>query len=262
MMYKAVFSDFDGTLLTPQHTISPRTVAAIKRLTANGIPFVPISARSPLGILPYWKQLETNNVLVAFSGALILNQRLELIYSVQIDPKDILDINTVLADHPLLGVNYYTNNDCHARDVENKWVIYERSVTKIEIHPFDEVAARSPHKIQIIGEAEEIIEIEIILKEKFPHLSICRSHANFLEVMHKSATKGSAVRFLEDYFGVKDDEVIAFGDNFNDLDMLEHAGLGVAMGNAPDEIKQAANVVTATNNEDGLALILEEKFPE
>ena len=80
--------------------------------------------------------------------------------------------------------------------------------------------------------------------------------------MHKSATKGSAVRFLEDYFGVKDDEVIAFGDNFNDLDMLEHVGLGVAMGNAPDEIKQAANVVTATNNEDGLALILEEKFPE
>ena len=252
-MYKAVFSDFDGTLLTSQHTISPRTVAAIKRLTENGIPFVPISARSPLGILPYWKQLETNNVLVAFSGALILNQYLEPIYSVQIDPKDILDINTVLADHPLLGVNYYTNNDCHAREVENKWVIYERSVTKIEIHPFDEVATRSP---------QEIIEIEIILKEKFPYLSICRSHANFLEVMHKSATKGSAVRFLEDYFGVQTHEVIAFGDNFNDLDMLEHAGLGVAMGNAPDEIKQAANVVTATNNEDGLALILEEKFPE
>lgn len=56
--------------------------------------------------------------------------------------------------------------------------------------------------------------------------------------------------------------MIAFGDNFNDLDMLEYVGLGVAMGNAPDEIKQAANVVTTTNNEDGLALILEEKFPE
>ena len=79
----------------------------------------------------------------------------------------------------MLGVNYYTNNDCHARDVENKWVIYERSVTKIEIHPFDEVATSSPHKIQIIGEAEEIIEIEVLLKKKFPHLSICRSHANF-----------------------------------------------------------------------------------
>ena len=223
---------------------------------------MPISARSPLGILPYWKQLETNNVLVAFSGALILNQNLEPIYSVQIEPKDILEINTVLAEHPLLGVNYYTNNDCHARDVENKWVIYERSVTKIEIHPFDEVATSSPHKIQIIGEAEEIIEIEVLLKKKFPHLSICRSHANFFRGNAQECNQRKCGAFFEDYFGVQTNEVIAFGDNFNDLDMLEHAGLGVAMGNAPDEIKQAANVVTVTNNEDGLALILEEKFPE
>ena len=79
--------------------------------------------------------------------------------------------------------------------------------------------------------------------------------------MNNAATKGNAVRFLEKYFGLKTEEVIAFGDNFNDLDMLEHAGLGVAMGNAPDEIKQAANRVTAGNNEDGLALILEEVFP-
>jgi len=259
-MYKAVFSDFDGTLLTSQHTISPRTVAAIKRLTENGIPFVPISARSPLGILPYWKQLETNNVLVAFSGALILNQYLEPIYSVQIDPKDILDINTVLADHPLLGVNYYTNNDCHAREVENKWVIYERSVTKIEIHPFDEVATRSPHKIQIIGEAQEIIEIEIILKEKFPYLSICRSHANFLEVMHKSATKGSAVRFLEDYFGVQTHEVIAFGDNFNDKEMFDVAGWSVCPNNAKEEIQNMCDEVIGNNNDFSVIKYVEDYY--
>lgn len=160
-MYKAVFSDFDGTLLTSQHTISPRTVAAIKRLTAKGIPFVPISARSPLGILPYWKQLETNNVLVAFSGALILNQHLEPIYSVQIDPKDILDINTVLAAHPLLGVNYYTNNDCHARDVENKWVIYERSVTKIEIHPLMKWQLIRHIKFKLLGKLKKSLRLKL-----------------------------------------------------------------------------------------------------
>ena len=64
-------------------------------------------------------------------------------------------------------------------------------------------------KIQIIGETDEVIAIEQILKEKFTHLSICRSHANFLEVMHKSATKGNAVRFLEDYFHVKMEECVA-----------------------------------------------------
>lgn len=261
MMYKAVFSDFDGTLLTSKHEISPRTVAAIQRLTARGVPFVPISARSPLGIIPYWRQLATHNVLVAFSGALILDQNLAPIYSVQIDPQDITEVNKILAQHPELGVNYYTNDDCHARDVDNKWVIFERNVTKIEILPFDAEATRSPHKIQIIGDEQEIINIENELKGHFPHLSICRSHPNFLEVMHKDASKSNAVRFLEERFGVTTDEVIAFGDNFNDLDMLQHAGLGVAMGNAPLEIQQAANRVTATNNEDGLALILEECFP-
>ena len=100
-------------------------------------------------------------------------------------------------------------------------MIYERSVTGIQIDPYDESAVYSPHKIQIIGETDEVIGIEQILKEKFPYLSICRSHANFLEVMHKSATKGNAVRFLEDYFHVKMEECVAFGDNFNDLDMLE-----------------------------------------
>ncbi|VEH67482.1 Cof-like hydrolase [Rodentibacter pneumotropicus] len=80
---------------------------------------------------------------------------------------------------------------------------FEKSVTKIQIDPYDERAVYSPHKIQIIGETDEIIEIEKRLKEAFPHLSIFRSHQNFLEVMHQSATKGNAVRFLEDYFNVK-----------------------------------------------------------
>ena len=237
-MYKAVFSDFDGTLLTSDHRISPKTLDALQRITKQGIPFTPISARSPLGIWPYAKLIENYNIIVAFSGALILDKNVTPIYSVQIDPADIQAINQVLADHPALGVNYYTYDDCVARDLNNKWVIYERSVTGIQIDPYDESAVYSPH------------------------LSICRSHANFLEVMHKSATKGNAVRFLEDYFHVKMEECVAFGDNFNDLDMLESVGLGVAMGNAPDEIKKAANRVTASHNDDGIALILNEIFPE
>ncbi|OOF58333.1 Cof-type HAD-IIB family hydrolase [Rodentibacter myodis] len=260
-MYKAVFSDFDGTLLTSDHKISPRTLAVIQRITQKGIPFVPISARSPLGILPYAKQIENYNVIVAFGGALILDRALNPLYSVKISAEDIQKINRVLAAYPALGVNYYTNDDCVARDVNNKWVIFERGVTGIQIDPYDESTKYSPHKIQIIGEPNEIIQIENHLKRDFPHLSICRSHPSFLEVMHQSATKGNAVRFLADYFKVKMEETVAFGDNFNDLDMLQNAGLGVAMGNAPQEIKQAANRVTTTNNEDGLALILEEVFP-
>ena len=141
-------------------------------------------------------------------------------------------------------------------------MIYERSVTGIQIDPYDESAVYSPHKIQIIGETDEGLLLEQILKEKFHYLSICRSHANFLGDAHKSTTKGNAVRFLEDYFHVKMEECVAFGDNFNDFRYARKCGLGVAMGNAPDEIKQAANRVTASHNDDGIALILNEIFPE
>ena len=73
-MYKAVFSDFDGTLLTSDHRISPKTLDALQRITKQGIPFTPISARSPLGIWPYAKLIENYNIIVAFSGALILDK--------------------------------------------------------------------------------------------------------------------------------------------------------------------------------------------
>ena len=78
--------------------------------------------------------------------------------------------------------------------------------------------------------------------------------------MNKAATKAKAIRFMEQHLNVCAEEVVAFGDNFNDLDMLQYAGLSVAMGNAPDEIKQAAKEVTASNDEDGIALVLNRIF--
>ena len=88
------------TLLTSDHRISPKTLDALQRITKQGIPFTPISARSPLGIWPYAKLIENYNIIVAFSGALILDKNATPIYSVQLDPADIQAINQVLADHP------------------------------------------------------------------------------------------------------------------------------------------------------------------
>ena len=259
-MYKAVFSDFDGTLLTSDHKISPKTLKAIQRITKKGIPFVPISARSPLGILPYAKQLGNIEYIVAFSGGLILDKNLQPLYGVQISSQDELKIYNSLRDFPNFAVNWYIYNDCFSRDVNHYWTDLERKITGIEINQAEQGKLYSPHKIQVIGEAEEIIEIENLLKNQFDTLSICRSHANYLEIMEKSATKGNAVRFLENYFNVKMEECLAFGDNYNDIDMLQNVGLGIAMGNAPEAIKQIAKRVTASNNEDGIALILDAVF--
>lgn len=257
--YKAVFSDIDGTLITSQHQISPKTEQAIKRIVQMGIPFVPVSARTPLTITPYRDQLETNNAIVCYSGALILDRDLQPLYSVSLLKEDLTQLEVALEAFSHLSISHFAGIDWFTNNPSSEWIQLEESIVKqkAKLKPaqLDEV-----HKILVMGDASEILKVEQALKQQFPHLSIHRSKDEYLEIMHQGATKSSAIRFLEGVFGVQQAEVVAFGDSFNDLDMLQYAGLGVAMGNAPEAIKAAANRVTANNNEDGIALVLNEVF--
>lgn len=257
--YQAVFSDIDGTLLNDQHKITPQTEKAIKALMAQQIPFIPVSARPPLAITPYTAQLETDNAIVCYSGALVLDQNLKPLYSVTIENKYLMELEEQLKSLSHLSINYYIGKDWFSNDINNQWTINEGQITGLQ-------AVRKPkkmadvHKILVIGEANEIEHLEKTLKNQFPQLAIHRSKKEYLEIMNKQATKSNAIRFLEKELNISSDKIIAFGDNFNDIDMLQYAGLSVAMGNAPEEIKAIAKRVTASNNEDGIALILNEIF--
>lgn len=259
MQYKAIFSDMDGTLLNSRHQISPRTEQAIKLTISKGIPFIPVSARPPYAITPYTDQLRTDQAIICYSGALILDKNLQELYSVQIDQADLTVLNRILADYQYLSINHYSGLDWFANDLDNYWTKQEADITGL-------CAKQTPadltdvHKILVMGEADKIQPLEQKLKQKLPHLSIHLSKPEYIEIMNKAATKAKAIRFMERLLHVKADEVIAFGDNFNDLDMLEYAGLSVAMGNAPDEIKQTSKKVTTSNDEDGIALVLESEF--
>lgn len=259
MQYKAIFSDIDGTLLNSQHQISSKTESAIKLAVSKGIPFIPVSARPPYAITPYTEQLQTNQGIICYSGALILDKNLRELYSVQIDQADLAVLNQILADYPHLSINHYAALDWFSNDLDNYWTKQEADITGLfpKQTPFN---LTKVHKILVMGEADKIKPIEQKLKQKLPHLSIHLSKPEYIEIMNKAATKAKAIGFMERHLHVSADEVIAFGDNFNDLDMLEYAGLSVAMGNAPDEIKQVAKKVTASNDEDGIALVLNEIF--
>lgn len=257
--YKAVFSDIDGTLLNSRHQISLLTETAIHSVVCRKIPFIPVSARPPLAITPFVKQLNLQNPIICYSGALILDQDLKSLYSVTIDEKDLSLLENLFEQKNSLSVNYYVGVDWFSDNVNDKWVKQEEEITKIVAKPRPE-KMENVHKILIMGEAEAIVVIEKQLKTAFPHLSIHRSKNEYLEIMNKAATKSNAIRFIEKMLNISSSDIVAFGDNFNDLDMLEYAGLGVAMGNSPDEIKAAAQRVTATNDEDGIALVLNDIF--
>ena len=257
--YKAVFSDIDGTLLNSQHQITPKTEEAIKNILKQGIPFIPVSARPPYAITPYTEQLGTQHGMICYSGALILDKNLTALYSVILEPQDLQKLNTLLADFAHLSISYYAGLDWFCNDVNNNWIKQESEITGLNAELL-QGNLTEVHKILVMGSAEEIQTVEPVLKQALPHLSIHRSKDEYLEITNSAATKAKAIQFMVQHLGISAEQVIAFGDNFNDLDMLQYAGLSVAMGNAPDAIKQAAKEVTATNNEDGIALVLNRVF--
>lgn len=108
-----------------------------------------------------------------------------------------------------------------------------------------------------MGHLEAITSLEIELKILFPEITIYKSKSTYLEIVAQNVQNSSAIDILIKAHGVTKEEIMAFGDNYNDVDMLRYAGIGVAMGNAPDEVKAAADVITLSNDEDGLKAILE-----
>ncbi|MDO4642828.1 MAG: Cof-type HAD-IIB family hydrolase [Cardiobacteriaceae bacterium] len=262
MIYRAIFSDIDGTLLNRAHQMSPRTLSAAQRVVARGIPFVLVSARPPLAMTPFTNAIGSQQPLIAFNGALILDGDMRELYSVTLANDDLRKLENLLEKQTGLSINYYQGTQWYSPDPNNYWTVQEGDITGLRASGKPSFELINVHKILVMAEASSILQLEGELRPQFPHLEIHRSKNEYLEIVNKAATKASAIRFMENKLGVSAEEVIAFGDNYNDLDMLRYAGYSVAMGNAPDDIKAQVSYVTASNAEDGLALVLESLFPE
>lgn len=147
----------------------------------------------------------------------------------------------------------------------DQWVELETSITGEEavVTDFSNfLEEKHPvHKCLLIGEDEEIAQLLVDLRAAtFTETAFYLSKSNYLEVTHKEVSKERALRVLAEHFQVPLDETVAFGDHFNDVPMLQAAGCGVAMGNAPEDVKKAADVVTLSNQEHGVARFLRLQF--
>jgi len=266
-MYKAVFIDMDGTLLQKDHTISETNKKVIKELLDKGILIVPISARPLHGILPISKQLFPDNIpVVSLNGSYIFLNN-EIIYQSAVPLEDVINVQKEIAPYDVSAM-YYSQMDWYA-EADNTHIQKEQKITdvKIKIQPFAETVKewetkqRGPNKILIAGNADLINGIEKrLIDQHGDKLNMSKSKTTYLEVMSLASSKTKAIEFLLERYGIKQNEIIAIGDNYNDKEMIEFAGVGIAMGNAPDEIKKVADYVTDTNNEDGVAKALNHFF--
>ena len=141
------------------------------------------------------------------------------------------------------------------KDKEDLRVLREERIVKAEaqkgtLSSLD--PSRKVHKLLCMCNPLYTKEIERSLKERFPHCSIACSSDILIEIMNEGVTKADAINHLCDYYSINKQDIVAFGDNYNDKEMLESVGMGIAMGNAPDDIKNIAKDVTSTNNQDGI----------
>jgi Cof subfamily protein (haloacid dehalogenase superfamily) len=267
-MYKAVFLDMDGTLLRADHSVSEPTKQTIRLLTGKGIPVILVSARPLNAMLPTVRSIgiPDHYPLVSLNGSYIVEKE-QPIFQAMID----LPMAAAVAEQvkPFkANIAYYLQREWYA-EADDEWTAHEQKIMDVPLKtgPLSgfirdwSIRKIGPNKMMVMSDPVAIASIQAHLRSIYDSkLNIYPSKPTYLEVMDTRGSKSNAVRYLIDRLKIDRTEIIAMGDNFNDREMIAFAGMGVAMGNAPDEIKAVAGYVTDTNNNDGVRKALEKFF--
>lgn len=255
-----VFCDADGTLLDSRHRVLPGTLMAFEALRARGIPMVIVSARSPAGIRPIQREHGLKGPIAAYSGALTIDEDQKVIRSVTFPLALALEIIRFLERFPQKTVwNLYSDERWLTPDPFDPRVRNEEGIVKTRAERYVPGALPEDtgiHKLLIMGGSEVSSRVEEALRERFPHASVRRSSGILIEIMAESVGKDTAVRDLCARYGVPPDQAVAFGDQFNDEDMLRAVGTPVVMGNAPPALKERFPFVTEDNDHEGISTAL------
>ena len=267
---KLLALDIDGTLLNPQKQITPRAYEAIRAGREAGIIVTLATARRYFNTAPIAAELAMEIPLVLCDGALAMHHpAAEVLFKQLLDPSLAQQAVDLMVQHgvqPVIQlINGATEETCTGpREFDNEWV-----ATYFAFFP--EHLRRLDYANCCIGQSGLLRVVafasEEVVNALIPHVAALPCAWNFtrrgsygtaeLTVMHPACSKASGVALLAQHLGIKMEEVMAIGDNNNDLEMLQAAGWSVAMGQAPEAVKAVANAVTTSNAEDGVALAIE-----
>lgn len=263
-MYKLVALDMDGTLLNSQKKLTNRVRSAISSAKEQGIKVVLASGRPFEGMLPTLKELGLNgedDYALTYNASLILKVACQTVVSQAIlTGQDAIELYEIAKT---LNVNIlaYSMTRGLITPKKNKYTDYEAKLNNIKFTEFDFYKLDRDEeilKVMMIDEptllASAIAQLPEVLKNKY---STALSLPFFFEFMNKNSNKGKGMEALTAHLGLSPEQIICVGDAANDLEMIKFAGLGVAMGNAIDEVKAHANYITASNDDDGVAHIFE-----
>lgn len=289
-MYKMLAIDMDGTLLRNDKTISKENYNAIQKAKAKGVKIVVSTGRPVQGVKRILKELDliSDDVyVVACSGALVqCVGTKDIISKVNLKVDDVkklydfsekLNITLNAVTHECIftpKLNFITGLESYITDLPIKVVDFKNLNKDVFIY-----------RVTLINETQKFIDhikenrsyipveysdlndkrdekifynIATLPKKLFEKYTILKASSNTLEVLNKNVNKGTGVEEVAEKLGIKREEIISIGDSGNDIHMIEFAGLGVAMDNASNEVKKVADYITLSNEDDGVAHVIDE----
>ncbi|HHU78563.1 MAG: Cof-type HAD-IIB family hydrolase [Caldicoprobacterales bacterium] len=260
MDYKLIAVDLDDSLLDKDLKISETNKRALFAARNKGVQITIATGRMLDSAMPYIRELNIDIPVITYQGAFIkdtLSGNTLIKKSVSIEnARKVIDI----CSRENLHIQVYTE-DSYFFEEDNCFSRLYRRMSGIQgeaVGDLKRFLNEEPIKLLIIDEPDNIARYRIYFQRLLSDvLQVYISRPNYLEFTNIEATKGNALAQLGRMLGVSRKEMIAIGDSYNDISMLEYAGLGVAMGNAPDNVKSHAGFITGSNDEDGVAEAVE-----
>lgn len=252
-------SDVDGTLVRHDKNLSPATVEAFARLRAAGVEATLISARPPSGMLRLARELDIQGPLGAFNGGTILRADGTIERAERLAPWVVQAVLERL-EAASVDIWLFAHDRWYARTLDNARAPRERLAADVDatiVATFDGIDQVD----KIVGISEDFVGLERLEAEVLPlvgaEATVARSQPYFLDVTAPAANKGDGIAAIAEAAGVPLSQACAIGDMPNDLPMFARAGLSIAMGQAPEAVRAAADFVTASNEDDGVAAAID-----
>lgn len=259
---KIVVCDMDGTLLNSDHLVSKNNLMAIHRLEDEGIPFVVATGRAYQLMKPYFDMLALENPFILSNGGEVsLAYSEKPLQSAYLDEEDAINIMDYCKKHKMVYL-VYTRNAIYStynsrveffKEQNKKLKPHQRAIFKDMIDHADLSAKHKVNKILIVEIDRSIHQKAVEDIKKMGKFEIAESQTSFIDVNPFEVSKGYALSFIADYFNVEVKNIMAIGDQDNDVSMLEKAGFSICMDNGSEKAKKAADFITKSNDLDGVA---------
>mgnify|MGYP003591273747 CR=1 FL=1 len=255
---EAIVLDLDGTLLTSKENISKKTKDILYKFMEKGVKIIIATGRTYTSLKPYKDMLGLETPVVCFNGAKLVDRKEEIIFELPIE-EELAKKCIEIAKDMEIHINFYQNEVWYVEEPTKEAQFYKNSSgLDYEIKKIKDFDNYEMTKLLFISENERLLELNRKLEEAVgKSVNKAFSKKYYLELMNKEVNKGETLLKLFDIEGINKENVVAFGDGWNDLEMLQMVGEGVAMGNADEELKKIVGRSCDTNDNDGIAKYLE-----